>query len=232
MSNEISPRLGPIERAIQARNKEKLFEALHKRAVPEPGTGCLRWVGNKRPQGYAMVGHGRTNRLVHRLVAWAEAGFPGELKDFPNVHHSCSTRDCIRADHVLPATAYVNILERSVRNSFTARLRALEAVVRELAPTHAVLAYPEFRETPLPGARAGKTYESTTERLKRLRSRAEAEEKKRERQQYRFEQIARVERLVKEGLTRKEALMTVGMNRRVYQYWTNELRILLEEDAA
>jgi hypothetical protein len=225
-------RLGPIEAAIQARDRDALLHALSARTRREPTTGCLRWTGNRRPNGYGMVGRGPTNHLTHRLVAWADAGFPGELRGFPPVHHLCGTRDCIEGTHLASATSLINALEASVRTTALRRIRELEDAIRALQPDHPALDYPEFTETPLPLPRSGRVFETPRERLKRKEAADALARKRSENANHRFRQVLEVQQLIGAGATERHALATVGIHRRVYQHWAGQLTQWMEKDAA
>ncbi|AYF97194.1 hypothetical protein D7I47_02310 [Protaetiibacter intestinalis] len=224
-------RLGPVEKAIQARDAQAVLSALSTRAQREPSTGCLRWTGNRRPNGYGMTGRGTTNRLVHRTVAWAVAGFPGEMRDFPPVHHLCGTRDCLEPTHVRPATALINVLEASVRNAVFRRVRTLEDALRSLQPDHPALTFPPLAEAPEPLLRAGRVFETPRERLKRKEARDALASRRRENATARFRQVIEVQQLTATGTSERDALVRVGLGRRVYQHWANELKVWLEEDS-
>lgn len=219
MTTDKPSRLGPIETAIQNRDFDALMTALAPRSVREADTGCLRWTGNKRPNGYGMVGRDRTNRLIHRLVAWSYRGFPGELRDFPSCHHVCGTRDCLEPLHITPVVELLNVLEMSVRTTLQSRIVKLESVIRTLDLDHPVLQYPELSESPILGLRTGRSFESARERLRqRERQIARADQRKRN-EQYRFEQVVEVQSLMSGGQTLIAALEKVGVNRRVYCEW-------------
>lgn len=226
-----SKKLGPVEAAIQKRDKDALYEALHERTYRDEH-GCLRWTGNRRPNGYGMTGRDRTNRLVHRTVAWAEAGFPGQMRDFPPVHHLCGTRDCIEPTHLAPATALMNAIEASARNTAIRRIRSLENAVRELQPDHPVLEFPSVSETALLPLRAGRSCETARERIKRKQAADEQARKRSENANLRFQQVLEVQQLVSNGTIEREALAAVGIHRRVYQHWAKVLEEWLEQDAA
>lgn len=232
MNNDPRPsRLGPIESAIRDRDRNALHAALHARAVREEGTGCLRWTGNKRPQGYGMTGRGRTNHLCHRLVAWSQDGFPGAIRDYPPVAHLCGTRDCIEPSHLAPTTSLLNTLEARVRKTLVDRIKALEAVIRASDPDHPILDTPPLASGVRPMPRAGDRYESPAERIRRWERRERQAEERRHNRIRRHRQVLEVRRLVAAGSTHREALAQVGIHRRVFDYWSHDLRDRLEATA-
>lgn len=227
--NERQDRLGPIETAIRDRNRAALMEALRPRTARQSESGCLRWTGAHRPNGYGMVGRAETNRLVHRLVAWAHAGFPDEMRTFPDVHHTCGVRDCVAPAHLKPVTAYVNVLEMRVRNALLSQLAEYRDVVHKLDPAHPILQRPEPTETAVE-LRPGRGFETPAERLRKREAALLREQASKEREQRRFKQVLEVRRLRAAGLTEREALAEVGIHRRVYQQWADRLDAWLEED--
>jgi hypothetical protein len=217
-------RLGPIETAIENTDFDALMAALAPRTVREEGTGCLRWTGNKRPSGYGMVGRDRTNRLTHRLVAWGYRGFIGEFRDFPSVHHSCGTRDCLEPQHTAPVVEYMNMLEMSVRTSLQRRISALESAIKSLNPDHPILQFPALAETPEAGFRTGRSFDSARERLRRRERQIARSDQRARKEQYRFGQVVEVQSLVAGGMTLVAALEKIGVNRRVHSEWERRWR--------
>jgi hypothetical protein len=82
-------RLGRSESAVQAQDWESLREEIQAKCYIDPNDvdPCWVWLGARDASGYSFSGRTTTRRFVHRLVAWAVAGFPGELTDFPSVRH-------------------------------------------------------------------------------------------------------------------------------------------------
>ena len=224
MTSKNASRLGPVETAIQNRDFDALMTALAPRTVREAGTGCLRWTGNKRPNGYGMVGRDRTNRLTHRLVAWGYRGFIGEMRDLPAVHHLCGTRDCLEPSHTGPAVEFLNVLEMSVRTSLQDRIRKLETAVKTFDPTHPVLQFAALAETPELGLRTGRSFDSARERLRRRERQIARSDQRQRNEQYRFGQVVEVQSLMAGGMTLVAALEKVGVNRRVFSEWERRWR--------
>lgn len=192
---------------------------------------CLRWTGNKRPLGYAMVGRDRTNTLVRRLVPWAEAGFPDDMRSFPQVHHICAVRDCIEPTHLVPATALTNLLEASARKAALRRVELLTEALREADPDNPLLELPPLSQTDIAAFRRGATYESPRTRLKRKIAVDELARKRRENTNTRFQEVIEVRQLIARGVRWREALETVGINRRVYQEWERKFDEWMEDAA-
>lgn len=225
-------RLGPIEAAIRDRDVEALRAAIAPRTSREPGSSCWLWTGAHTPSGYARVGRGATAKSVHRIVAWAEAGFVGDLKAFPHVHHLCGPRkDCLNAAHLVPVSSALNTLEAGARGYFRKRILDLEDALRSLVPDHPLLStLPTVGETP--ALLNPKRTASPRERV-RLRAAAIRQREERERnRQFRFEQVLRVQQLRREGRTYRQAIAEVGIARRTYEHWADQLRNWLEGNAA
>ena len=133
-------RLGAIQRAILARDADALLAELTSRAHLEP-SGCLLWT-RQSPDGYPMIGSGDTAAYVHRLVAWASRGFPGELRQLPVTHHTCANRRCIQGDHLELVSSLLNTVEAQTRTMLVNRIRELESIVRSYDPNHKGLQFP------------------------------------------------------------------------------------------
>lgn len=98
---------------------------------------CMEWTGMMK-DGYPLVGMGKTKTVAtHRLMLQAKHG--GRPLGVLHAHHVCANSRCVNPDHLVPATAAENAAEMLARQSYEARIRELEAVVREVAPDHEVL---------------------------------------------------------------------------------------------
>lgn len=88
--------------------------------------------------GYPTTGQlrGGPARLVHRLVVEAHAGRPlGKMQ----VHHTCSTRACVRREHLQLVTQAANLVEMRERIVYRERIKQLEAALRDVRPGHPTL---------------------------------------------------------------------------------------------
>lgn len=214
-------RLGPIERAIHERDPEKLLEILFSRSDFDPVTGCRSWLGARREVGYGFVGRGRTLHLTHRLSAWAQAGMPGSVKDFPQVGHLCANKACLA--HVQPVLAAANILESRVRNALVRRIHELEDALRELDPNHPKLEYVPITDSDAPIPIPTRQTYSSRELLRRQQRREQYQAKLDERASWRFEQVLDVRNRMAAGARMVDALRSVGISRRVFQDWEQRL---------
>jgi len=213
-------RLGPIETAIRARDYTALIDEIRRRVVIDPARGCWVWTGRRSPGSYAQIGRSGTASFVHRIVAWAAAGWPHTLSAFPITHHRCGVSLCVRPDHLVAATQLLNLTESTVRKALTNRISELEAVVRLLAPDHSVLDPIPMGESPLPLPRIpGMAFESEHQRTKRERALARTARAREENRLRRFEQVARVVRLRQEGLSKQAALERAQLGRSVFDLW-------------
>ena len=83
-------------------------------------------------------GYGRLNgKAAHRLSLEAHLAAP--LGRQP-VHHKCANRACVKPEHLQPVTHYDNAAEMLARGYMTTRIRLLEQALRELNPSHELLA--------------------------------------------------------------------------------------------
>lgn len=224
-------RFGPFERAIRTKDLILLHDEIRKRTESDPldAAGCWIWVKAARENGYAYVGRAETLRLVHRVVAWAFAGFPGELRDFPEVHHSCGNTLCQNPDHLQPTTTLLNVLESRVRSMVIRRTRALEDALRQLQPTHPLLVPVWELKAGLDVSmtRLSQTSESRKSQLRRLEKNAAYERRLEVNRLSRFQQVLAVDALFAKGVRRKDALKSVGMTRQAYDDWRRRLGISL-----
>ena len=80
--------------------------SLEARAIPEPNSGCLLWLGTVNQFGY-----GRTNLHGRRIVAHRAAYILacGPVPDDLELDHLCRVRCCINPKHLEPVTKTVNV---------------------------------------------------------------------------------------------------------------------------
>lgn len=74
-----------------------LAERLEERAVPEPNSGCLLWLGAVNDSGYGHMSFGAKVVGVHRL-AWISA--IGPIPAGAHVLHSCDQPSCLNVRHL------------------------------------------------------------------------------------------------------------------------------------
>lgn len=224
----VTERLGPLERAIQTRDSESVISTIRQRCtiVSSPAGFCWIWQGAKRTDGYPYTGRARTNRLTHRVVAWAAAGCVGAIGDYPDVHHVCGITTCVSPEHLVPTTALINNMERSTRNALLHRIEQLTKAIRELEPEHALLAADwEVTEAgPNLKIKLGATYQSPRLQLRRMKSKTAYENSRSENQARRFKQVIEVDSLVARGHTKASALSEIGIDRTAYYEWRSRMR--------
>lgn len=225
---------GPLERSIRNHDLEPLMRIIRSRCTlsSTDTPGCWSWRGSKTTGGYAYMGRARTNRLVHRVVAWATDGFPGELSAFPDVHHVCGVRICVNPAHLVPATASANVLESSVRNALFERIRRLEDALRETDPGHQLLG----SRRRLSGEAThsipdrGLAYESPAARVRKLEKATQRLAEAKAHEALRFRQVIAVQKLIGAGKPRADAMLEVGISRSGYDDWKPRLQEFLRSD--
>jgi hypothetical protein len=218
-----SDRRGPIERALSTRDRDLLITTVESRSASD-GNGCWVWKGAKNQNGYAYCGRLASHHIVHRIVAWAEAGFPGELRTFPPVGHACGQRACVNPQHLSPVTSHMNSIEASLRNALLRRIKALEEVVRLFDAEHEVLDYPQLKNTSH-GHAIGNTRSQVhpAATVRRFKQKGDFEERQRLNSVRRFEQVLAVRKYRADGLNVPESLAKVGISRAVFDDWKGRL---------
>lgn len=224
----VTTRLGPLERAIQTRDSESVISTIRRRCtiVSSPAGICWIWQGAKRTDGYPYTGRARTNRLTHRVVAWANNGCVGAIADYPHVHHLCGITTCVNPEHLVPTTDLINNIERSTRNALLHRIEQLTEALREIEPRHALLAgvWGPTGAGPNLKIKLGATYQSPRLQLRRMSSRAAYDNSRSENQARRFKQVIEVDSLVARGHTKAAALAEIGIDRTAYYEWRSRMR--------
>lgn len=221
-------RFGPIERSIRTADWALLVGEIQGRTESDPSDseGCWIWTGALRANGYAYVGRAERNHLVHRVVAWGYAGFNGNIRAFPEVHHTCGRKACVNPGHLLPTTSLINTLESRVRNAVLRRNRALEDALRQISPGHPLLS-PEWELKGVPEMTMAHLTESSESRRSRLRRsdlKSAYERRLEVHRASRFQQVLTVDASYAKGVTRKESLKRAGMSRQAYDDWGRRLR--------
>lgn len=71
------------------------------KAIPEPNSGCLIWLGAVNPNGYGNVNRRKNGKpkvtTAHRQ-RWIEE--KGPIPDGLVVRHKCGVRCCVNLDHL------------------------------------------------------------------------------------------------------------------------------------
>lgn len=89
---------------------------------------CLLF-GTEQVSKYPQIRYGDRAQVVHRVVYTLHSG--EDITGVP-IHHKCGNSKCVNPDHLEPASATENTLEMLGRKAYEARIRNLEARVREL----------------------------------------------------------------------------------------------------
>jgi hypothetical protein len=87
---------------------------------------CLIWPTTKK---YGNVWHGGKCWKAHRLAFYLATG---DDPEDGTVHHTCANTRCINPNHLERASRVENTLEMLARTDYEARIKALEARVKEL----------------------------------------------------------------------------------------------------
>jgi hypothetical protein len=223
-------RRGPIERALSIHDRELLISTVQSRSTPD-ANGCWLWDGARGQNGYAYSGRVESRRIVSRIVGWADAGFPGDLKTFPPVGHSCGRRPCVNPAHLSPVTSHLNALEAKLRNALMRRIHALENAIRVFDPTHTVLAYPELKDSAESTVfDRGTADEHPAGVIRRLKNKGDFEESRRQNQLMRLDQVVAVRKHREAGLNIHDALAQEGPSRAVFDTWKVRLDKLMQEN--
>ncbi len=77
--------------------------------VPERGTGCWEWAGNRDPNGYGRLNVGNTPALAHR-IAWEL--FQGPLTPEDHICHRCDNPPCVRPEHLFKGDHGMNMADK------------------------------------------------------------------------------------------------------------------------
>jgi hypothetical protein len=177
------------------------------------------------------MGRSGRYRLVHRTVIWAHVDFPGELSQFPAVHHRCAVRICVNPQHLAPATALINNLEQSIRNALLRQISQLEGELRLLVPGHPLLLRPQeslqVEDSLAPPN--GQTFESASLRIRRRERVSTYRRKLQEREEMRFRQVVQVRTMLSNGRAKKEALAEIQMSRSAFDDWNARLTRVLND---
>ncbi|GAA1698710.1 hypothetical protein GCM10009792_18470 [Microcella alkalica] len=217
-------RWSPLRRAMVSRDFDLLMEAVHGRST-RLSSGCLVWNGARSELGYGRALRGPIVS-IHRLVAWGAADFPGDLSDFPAVHHRCQNRACAEPSHLAGIGARANAVEAFVRNGLYKRIGALEAVIRELDPSHPILRLSSLFVEVDPGDIPDSTFSVDSSLSAQVRQRSRFAERERKRlalQSRRFGEVLEARRMISRGATRSQAARALHLDLSTLAYWEQRL---------
>lgn len=124
----------PIRAAYERQDWDALIQAIKADSVTTEA-GCWQWQ-RKLKDNYPTVKIAGKTHQVHRLSLHAKHGKPlGVIA----AHHKCGNSRCVNPDHLQPVTHRENVAEMMARNSLEARIKELEAALREVSPGHDAL---------------------------------------------------------------------------------------------
>lgn len=75
------------------------------KAIPEPNSGCMLWLGAINQFGYGRVGIKGRRTVAHRAVYEMACG---PVPDGLDLDHLCRVRCCVNPAHLEPVTRQVN----------------------------------------------------------------------------------------------------------------------------
>lgn len=81
------------------------LDALHARAIPEPNSGCLLWLGAVNQFGYGRTLFQGSRTVAHRASYILACG---PVPDGLELDHLCRVRSCINPLHLEPVTKLEN----------------------------------------------------------------------------------------------------------------------------
>lgn len=222
-------RLGPLERGIQTRDPGLIIGTLKARCLIDESKddSCWIWQGARRGR-YGFTGRAATNRLAHRVMAWASTGCEGPIEAMPHIHHTCGVPLCLNPRHLMPVTALANILERSTRNALLHEISILRQALEAIDPAHPLLDRQLRLDASAEVPTRSIVHESSRIRVNRLRKNAEYQGRLQAHAQRRFADIVEVDGLIARGLKRPSALKQAGVSRSVYGDWKPRLEEALK----
>ncbi len=77
--------------------------------VPERGTGCWEWRGNRDTNGYGRLNIGDVPQLAHR-IAWEL--FRGPITSEEHICHRCDNPPCVRPEHLFKGDHTSNMADK------------------------------------------------------------------------------------------------------------------------
>src|SRR5438128_4038158 len=77
------------------------------RCIPVTESGCWRWTGKIKPNGYGVFWWRKQERYAHRV---AYELWKGSIAAGLRVDHLCRVRSCVNPDHLELVTPHTNVL--------------------------------------------------------------------------------------------------------------------------
>jgi len=224
-------RLGPLERGIQTKDPSLIIGTLKSRCLIDESKddSCWVWQGARRGR-YGFTGRAATNRLAHRVMAWAAIGCEGPIETMPHIHHTCGVPLCLNPVHLMPVTALANIIERSARNGLLHEISILRQALEAIDPAHPILNRQLRLDASAEVPTRSIVNESSRIRVNRLRRNSEYQSKRQAHAQQRFVEVVEVDALMARGMKRPAALKRAGVSRSVYDDWKPRLARALRSE--
>lgn len=223
--------LGPLERGIQTKDSKLIIGILKARCLinESKDDSCWIWQGAQRGR-YGFTGRAATNRLAHRVMAWAAIGCEGPIETMPHIHHTCGVPLCLNPVHLMPVTALANIIERSARNGLLHEISILRQALEAIDPAHPILNRQLRLDASAEVPTRSIVNESSRIRVNRLRRNSEYQSKRQAHAQQRFVDVVEVDALMARGMKRPAALKRAGVSRSVYDDWKPRLARALRSE--
>lgn len=127
-----NPRRLMVEKFTAEELRQRLFDRIDARLMPEPNSGCHLWMGTTSDAGYGSIemppGPGRRRKvvLVHRVVMERHLGRALSADEF--VCHRCDNPPCANPDHLFLGSQSDNMRDCARKNRAPgARLSTSEA---------------------------------------------------------------------------------------------------------
>lgn len=117
-----------------ARHKPAIERFNERCGVPHLVTGCIEWIGNRRPDGYGRMHINGMDTAAHR-AAWML--FRGEIPEAMFVCHHCDNPGCVNVEHLYIGTPQDN-MDDMVRRGRDAAKKYPDKWPRILQKMHSV----------------------------------------------------------------------------------------------
>jgi hypothetical protein len=93
-------------------------ERFWKKAIYDPATGCVVWIGARNSRGYAQFGDGGRTHAAYR---WLWERFEGPIPAGMELDHLCRNRACINLRHLEVVDHRENVLRGEADAAHNAR---------------------------------------------------------------------------------------------------------------